>query len=70
MNVGELMAKLRNINIRAVLEHGELFDEVLRVQMHAWMNDSCKGRKPSQTTALNAILAVAGKHRDELIGSK
>ena len=45
MNVGELMAKLRNINIRAVLEHGELFDEVLRVQMHAWMNDDCKCRK-------------------------
>ena len=70
MNVGELMAKLRNINIRAVLEYGELFDEVLRVQMRAWVDDDCRGRKPSQTTALDAILAVADKHRDELIGSK
>ena len=64
------MAKLRNINIRAVLEYRELFDEVLCVQMRAWVDDDCKGRKPSQTTALDAILAVADKHQNELIRSK
>ncbi len=64
------MTKLRNINIRAVLEHGELFDEVLRVQMRAWVDDDCKGRKSLQTTALDAILAVADKHQNELIRSK
>ena len=56
------MAKLRNINIRTVLEYGELFDEVLLRQMRPWMGGDCKGRKPSQTTALDAILEVATRH--------
>ena len=60
-------SKLRSINIRAVLEYGELFDEVLRAQMRAWVDGDCRGRRPSQTTAFDAILAVANKHRDELI---
>ena len=45
------MAKLRNMNIRAVLEYSEVFDEVLREQIYSWMDGDCRGRKPSQTTA-------------------
>ena len=65
------MAKLRNINIRAVLEYGELFDEVFRAQIRLWMDGDCRGRKSSQTTALDdAILEVATRHQDALIRSK
>jgi len=61
------MSILMKININAVLQHGEFLRQVQEYQTKSWINAGMAGRKPSQTTALDAILEVAQKYKKEVL---
>ncbi len=61
------MSILMKININAVLQHGEFLRQVQEHQTQSWIATGMSGRKPSQTTALDAVLKVAKKHKKEVL---
>ena len=57
------------ININAVLQHGEFLRQVQEHQTKSWIKAGMAGRKPSQTTALDAILEIAQKYKKEVLAA-